>query len=149
MHIRTTNKSTAPSPIFSEKCSSKSFAYLLRAHVPTFRNSVFYLNLENSIVVATSLSNTSDDVPTLSVAVLWVMSTLEEKNVDILNPSNAKATFDQSIRTQRSLKTFFSLNSSHFSTLRCQSFSHFFLAFLHYFVLAKLATCSIRVKILS
>ena len=63
-----------------------------------------------------------------------------------LNPFNAEATFVQSTRTQRILKTsltlscWYSLHSSRrvLSVSMCQGFNHF-LGFLHNFVLAKLA----------
>ena len=73
----------------------------------------------------------------------------------IINPSNAKATYVQSTMTQRFLKNHLNpvmlvfIRKLSLSTLRwipmCQGFSHFS-GFLHHFVLAKVATSSIRVK---
>ena len=73
---------------------------------------------------------------------------------NILNTSNAEATLVQSTRTQYLLKTIYTLScwyplESSLSTFRwvpmCQGFSHLS-GFLHHFVLAKLATSSVRVK---
>ena len=74
----------------------------------------------------------------------------------LLNPSNAEATFVQSTRTQRFLKTFwmlswwYSLDSTCWIyTLRwvpmCQDFSHF-LGFFHHCIVATVATSSIWVN---
>ena len=67
----------------------------------------------------------------------------------LINPSNAKTTFDQSTRMQRFLKNILSLSCwyslGEYPQTLWQGFSHFS-AFLHHFVLAKLATSNIRVK---
>ena len=91
---------------------------------------------------------------------VWCRVGLEEimvslEIVDNLNPSNAKATFIQSTRMQRFLKTietlscWYSLESSHWVLSDEYPFARvsvIFQFFLHHFVLAKLATSSIRVN---
>ena len=77
------------------------------------------------------------------------------KNLCFLNPFNAEATFVQSTQTLKPLKTmptlscWYSLESCHWVLSDEYPFarvSFFFHVFFHHFILAKLATSSIRVN---
>ena len=68
------------------------------------------------------------------------------------NPSNAEATFVKSTKAQRFLKNNFEpchvgIHWIPSDEYPCARVSVIFLGFLHHFVLAKLATTSIRVKV--